>query len=435
MFCALLLLPFECVALLNFYPMNQIKLLFSSAFLLFSSALMAQDFTKIDSVINAEIRQKNIAGGVAYIIHNNKVVVDKAYGYADVSNLKPMQTDAIFRIASQTKAIISVAVLQLVEKQLIGLDDPIEKYIASFSNQKVALLENDTFKMVDKMRSITIRDLLSHQSGISSADEYPKFKPLFEKNALNQPLNKGFASLEEEVEHISAMPLVHQPGARFSYGLSTNVLGRLIELVSGLPLDQYLAKNIFRPLKMRDTYFYLPKNKQGRLVKVYMKKAKDSLAEINPAVYPVNYPLALKGKYFSAIGGLVSTTHDYALFLQSIYYDGNTSKRKHILTSNIVDQLLSNQLGEKTFVSGGVKSLNTFGLGVGLTSPLGRVINNASVGSFFWGGAFNTAYMVDRKRNIITLFYFQRMPFVLPPLLSKLEKMTIDIIDQYNGNR
>lgn len=395
---------------------------------LFLSA-SAQDFTKIDSIINAEIELKNISGGAAYIYYNNKVVLNKAYGFADIEAHKPMEVHSIFRIASQTKATISIAFLQLVEKNKIQLNDPIEKYIPSFAHQQVAVIENDSFKLVNRDRSITIRDLLTHTSGISSVDEYPKFKYLFEKYKLHKSLDNGYSSLKEEVDQIAAMPLVHQPGARFSYGLSTNVIGRLIELISGLPLDKYLVNNLFEPLNMKDTYFYLPNEKKSRLVSVYAKINKDSLAKIDPKQFPVDYPLKDKGNYFSAIGGLVSTTYDYAQLLQCLLNNGKTKSGKILIGKSILEQFWTNQLGNQTFVFGGSKSLNNFGLGVGLTTKAGQVINNASEGSFFWGGAFNTAYMVDKKRNLITLFYFQRLPFVLPPLLSKLEKTTIQIID------
>ena len=403
-------------------------------FLLLANNNSAQNFTKIDSIINAEIQLKNIAGGVAYVYHNNKVVYNKAFGYANLANQTKMEVGSIFRIASQTKAIVSIAFLQLVEKGKLGLDDPIEKYITSFSNQKVAIIEADTFKLVSKNRSITIRDLLTHQSGISAQDEFPKYKALFDKYKLNQPLNTGFTSLKEEVDQIATMPLVHQPGERFSYGLSTNVIGSLIEIISGMTLDAYLNKNVFGPLQMQDTYFYLPKEKQNRLVKVYARYSKDSLIEIDPKIYPVNYPLQEKGQYFSAIGGLVSTTHDYGSFLQCLLRNGKMKNGKQLIGEAILNQFWTNQLGDKTFIFGGVKSLNNFGLGVGLTTKLGQIINNASEGSFFWGGAFNTAYMVDRKRNLITIFCFQRAPFVLPPLLTKLEKTTIQIIDDARGN-
>ena len=391
----------------------------------------AQDFRPIDSIINSEINQNNTAGGVALVFHKGKIVLDKAYGYADIRAKAPMQTNSMFRIASMTKAIVSIGVLQLVDKGIVQLDDPIEKYIPAFTKQKVAIIKGVGFELIDKNRSITIRDLLTHQSGISSADEYPKYKNLFIQYGLDQGLNLGFKNLEEEVNQIAAMPLVHQPGARFSYGLSTNVLGRLIEIVSRQGLDYYLQKNILVPLEMKDTYFYLPDEKKNRLVKTYFKTTANQLEEVDTALFPINYPLQKDRQYFSAIGGLVSTTHDYLKFLNCLLNEGVTSKGKKIISKLILDQFWTNQLGDKTFIFGGFPSPNNFGLGVGLTTTKGQSMNNASVGSFFWGGAFNTAYMVDKQRGLITLYFFQRTPFVLPPLLSKLEKTTIQIIDQY----
>ena len=391
----------------------------------------AQNFRPIDSIINSEINQNNTAGGVALVFHKGKIVLDKAYGYADIRSKTPMQTNSIFRIASMTKAIVSIGVLQLVDKGIVQLDDPIEKYIPAFTKQKVAIIKGAGFELIDKNRSITIRDLLTHQSGISSADEYPKYKNLFIQYGLDQGLNLGFKNLEEEVNQIAAMPLVHQPGARFSYGLSTNVLGRLIEIVSRQGLDYYLQKNILVPLEMKDTYFYLPDEKKNRLVKTYFKTTANQLEEVDTALFPINYPLQKDRQYFSAIGGLVSTTHDYLKFLNCLLNEGVASKGKKIISKLILDQFWTNQLGDKTFIFGGFPSPNNFGLGVGLTTTKGQSMNNASVGSFFWGGAFNTAYMVDKERGLITLYFFQRTPFVLPPLLSKLEKTTIQIIDQY----
>jgi CubicO group peptidase (beta-lactamase class C family) len=391
--------------------------------------LFAQDFHTIDSTIEKQIQQHKVAGAVAMILHNGTIVFDKAYGFADHANQKPMTTASIFRIASQTKAIVSIAFLQLVEAGKIGLDEPIEKYIPAFATQQVAIVEKDSIQLVARNRSITIRDLLSHQSGISSGDEFPKLKKLFAQYQLDKPLNTAFGSLQEEVAQIAKMPLAHQPGERFSYGLSTNVIGRLIEIVSGESLNNYLLKNIFKPLQMKDTYFYLPKEKQSRLVKVYMNKKADSLEEVTTDLYPINYPNAENRGYYSAIGGLVSTTHDYAKFLTCLLNDGIYAKHKSLIKKGTLDQFTSNQLGEKTFIFGGMKSLNNFGLGVGLTTKAGTILNNASEGSFFWGGAFNTAYMVDKKRKLITLFYFQRVPFDLPPVLSGLEKQTIYAID------
>jgi CubicO group peptidase (beta-lactamase class C family) len=407
------------------------KALFFCILLLFSVSIFAQlpTFYRIDSTINAEIAQHNIAGGVALIAKNGKIVHHQAYGFANLDASVKMQENAIFRIASQTKAIISVAVLQLVEQGRVRLEDPIEKYFPAFSGQKVYLKQADTLVLVDRNRSITVRDLLTHQSGISSADEYPYLQKEFVKYGLSNNGFNQYPSLSAEIAQIAKMPLAHQPGARFSYGLSTNVLGGLIELITKQSLSNYLTNNIFKPLGMEDTYFYLPKSKQNRLVEIYIKQD-NRLVAADRTKMPVDYPLLNNTTYFSAIGGLVSTTKDYFLFLNHLLNPTMSKNTFRVLQPATVEQLLTNQLGEKTFIFGGFPSLNQFGLGVGLTSVKGQSINKASVGSYFWGGAFNTAYMVDPKRNIITLFYFQRTPFVLPPLLSKLEKTTIELIDQ-----
>lgn len=407
------------------------KYLFWTFFILpsFFAYPYAQSFNKIDSIILTELSQKNIAGAVALVAKDGEIVYHKSYGYANIQSAKMMRKDAIFRIASQTKAIVSVAILQLVQKGQLQLDDPIEKYFPAFAAQKVYHYQSGQLTFVEKKRSVTIRDLLSHQSGIASAEEYPYLKNEFVKFGLS---NNGFSfydDLRAEINQIAKMPLAHQPGARFSYGLSTNVLGGLVELISKQNLAIYLTQNIFKPLGMEDTYFYLPKAKQNRLVEIYTRQGAN-LLEVDRMKIPVDYPLSDKQTYFSAIGGLTSTAYDYYLFLNNLLNPPRKSNGFRLLDAATTKSLTSNELGDKTFIFGGFPSPNQFGLGVGLTSVKGQSINNASVGSFFWGGAFNTAYMVDPKRNLITLFYFQRTPFVLPPLLTKLEKTTIEIIDQ-----
>ena len=393
------------------------------------SSVQAQDFSTIDSIIQVQIQKHNTPGAVGLIIKDGVTIYDKAFGYANVEQKIPMSSKSIFRIASQTKAIVSVACLQLVQKNKIGLDDPIQNYFPSFAQQKVVSGSPDSIVFENLHRLITVRDLLTHQSGISSADEYPKYASLFQQYGLDKSMGFTYATLEQEVEQIAKMPLMHQPGARFSYGLSTNVIGALIEKVTGISLDVYLKKNIFDPLQMEDTYFYLPERKQNRLVELYYKSSDTTLAKMDPTLFNANYPLLKNSKYFSAIGGLVSTTHDYAKFLSCLLL-GGTANGKTIVAKNLVDSFTTNQLGTKTFIFGGFPSLNNFGLGVGLTSVKGQVVNNASVGSFFWGGAFNTAYMVDPTRKLITVFFFQRTPFALSSILSSLEKATIKIVDK-----
>jgi CubicO group peptidase (beta-lactamase class C family) len=399
------------------------------AVLLIQATVRSQACLLIDSLIEQQIANQQISGGVAYIYHQNKVIVKKAYGWADPRRTISMKENSIFRIASNTKVIVSIGVLQLVEKGLVGLDDAIEKYIPAFASQQVIQAMGDTFNLVQRKRSITIRDLLSHQSGIASADEYPKQRALYARYGLSNSLSPKFTTLAEEVEQIAAMPLMHQPGERFSYGLSTNVLGRLIELVSGLSLDKYLKKNIFRPLGMKDTYFYLPESKSARLVKMSFRNAENQLEEFSTPIFNIDYPLLDNSKYYSAIGGLVSTVTDLGTFLLCLLQEGAYSG-KRIIGKEILEQFWTNQLGNKTFIFGGIPSSNNFGLGVGLTTKAGQKMNGASEGSFFWGGAFNTAYMVDRNRKLITIFFFQRTPFVLPWFLSQLERTAIQCVDQ-----
>jgi CubicO group peptidase (beta-lactamase class C family) len=271
--------------------MNVVKYLLVFCAVSFSIGLSAQNFSALDSIINLQINKHNSPGAVGLVIKEGKVLYDKAFGYSNLEQKIPMTNRSIFRIASQTKAVVSVAFLQLVEKGAIGLDDPIEKYFPAFSSQKVISAKGDSFQLVDRARSATIRDLLTHQSGISSGDEYPKYAYLYKKYNLDKPLNGSYVTLAEEVAQIAQMPLMHQPGERFSYGLSTNVIGALIEKISGLRLDAYLFKNIFEPLGMKDTYFYLPKNKQDRLVKLYAKNTDTSLALVPPALFNADYPL------------------------------------------------------------------------------------------------------------------------------------------------
>jgi CubicO group peptidase (beta-lactamase class C family) len=308
------------------------------------SSLKAQDFRAIDSVLQLQIQKHNTSGAVGLIIKDGVVLYDKAFGVSNLAQKSPMTPQSIFRIASQTKAIVSVACLQLLERGFIQLDDPIQNYFPAFKNQKVVSGTLEQMVLVPLQRPITIRDLLTHQSGISSSDEYPKYDALFKKFNLDKSLSNNFKNLASEVEQIAQMPLMHQPGDRFSYGLSTNVIGALIEKVSGLSLEVYLKKNIFDPLQMKDTYFYLPKNKASRLVELYYKSSDTTLATVDPAVFDANYPLQQNSRYFSAIGGLVSTTHDYTKFLICLL-NGGTVKNKKILSKNLIDSLTTNQLG------------------------------------------------------------------------------------------
>lgn len=387
----------------------------------------AQRLRAVDSAMFAVIANGKIPGGVALVMSQGRIVHHQAYGSADPLGRQPMDTTSVFRIASMTKAVVSVALLQLVASKGLSLDMPVERFLYAFGSQQVAVPENGAFRLVNKVRSVTLRDLLTHRSGISSATEHPAFTALFRTYGLESPLGLGFTSLAAQVDAIADMPLVHQPGARFSYGSSTEVVGRLVEVLSGMPLDRYLRRHVFRPLGMHDTGFRLRASQAHRLVPVCMTAKDGRLTTVDTALFKVDFPLDRKSRYVSAAGGLVSTASDYARFLQCLL-DGGVRNGVRILEGRWVDSLVTNQLGDATFIFGGARSLNRFGLGVGLTSRAGTAITHAAEGSFFWGGALNTSYLVDTRRGILTVFLFQRLPFDLAPVLSSLERTAFDAL-------
>lgn len=405
--------------------------IFPLIFVLLASYLSSrsQGIPAIDQRIQQLIQKEKIPGGVALIMHNGKIVHHRAYGQRSVNDSSAMRTNDLFRIASMTKAIVSVGLLQLVEKHRIPLDTPLHAYLPGFMDQQVAIRHPDgSFKTRPSRRAVTIRDILTHRSGISAASEHPGFLPLYRKYRLDDPMHLGFRDLEELCDSLVAMPLVHDPGARFSYGASTDVAGRLIEVISGLRIDQYLQTRIFKPLRMNDTRFRLSGPQANRLVPISITMANGHLGTMDAHQAISMYPLDKEGKFFSAAGGLVSTATDYARFLECLRLGGQWKNRR-LLGKPWVDSLLTDQLGGDTFIFGGMRGLNGFGLGVGITSTAGEKITHANPGSFFWGGALNCSYLVDRSKGIITIFMFQRTPFDLPAELSALERTAIDALE------
>lgn len=405
-----------------------LRFLFACLLLPPTTVLKSQGIPNIDKRIEALIKQEKVSGGVAMIMQNGHIMHLRAYGRRSAFDTTVMRVDDIFRIASMTKAIVSVGLLQLIEKYGIPLDTPLHSYLPAFRDQPVAIRNPEgVFKTRPATRAVTIRDILTHRSGISSASEHPAFMALYRKYKLDEAMHLHSRDLAELCDSLAAMPLVHDPGARFSYGASTDVAGRLIEVIAGKRIDEYLKDQIFRPLRMNDTHFRLTPSKALRLIPVAVTLADGKLGTLDDNHSVSAYPTDKEGKFFSAAGGLVSTAQDYARFLECLRLGGRW-KGKRLLGSAWVDSLLTDQLGGNTFIFGGIRGLNGFGLGVGITSKAGQTVTHASPGSFFWGGALNCSYLVDRSRGIITVFMFQRTPFDLPAELSALERTAIDAL-------
>jgi CubicO group peptidase (beta-lactamase class C family) len=359
---------------------------------------------RIDNMLQQSIDSGWIAGAVGFIARDGKIIYNRSFGVSDLETKSPMGNDAIFRIASQTKAITSIAVMMLFEEGKLLLDDRISKYIPEFANPCVLDKFNEkdtTYTTVPAIREITIRDLLTHTSGIDYAG-------IGSKNMIaiyaKSDIPSGFVSdkilLGDKIKALGKLPLVHQPGEKFTYGLNVDVLGYLVEVLSGESLDRYFQKHIFEPLGMTDTYFYLPSSKFERLVKVNTEDIKHHLVKLPDE--SMNYPM-VEGTYYSGGAGLSSTTKDYATFLQMLLNKGEYNG-KRLLSRRTVELITSNQIGGLNM------GRDKFGLGFQITTANGQAKLGVSEGSFSWGGYFGTTYWADPKERLVCLVFIQQSP-------------------------
>ena len=377
--------------------------------------------TNIDTLINEYVNRNWVNGVVTLIVKDGKVIQTKGYGYSDVVSKKIMQPNSIFRIASQTKAIVSAGILLLYDEGKLSLSDPVSKFLPGFANAKVLDKFNEkdtTYTSVSADRSVTIKDLLTHSSGI----DYPgigtkNMKAIYAKENIPSGLGDVDQNLVATMNKLGGLPLAFQPGTQWRYGLSVDVLGAVIEVISGTDLESFLRKNILGPLGMNDTWFNLPADKASRLTAVYTE---DSLQQIIPwskkttGIDP-DYPL-VKKKYFSGGAGLSSTAMDYAIFLQMIM-NGGSYNGKQILSKRVVAMMLHNQL-DFSF-----NGKNYFGLGFEIVSDKGSASQSRNEGTFDWGGFFGTTYWADPKEHLIVLFMTQQTPNSHGELESKFEQI------------
>jgi len=370
----------------------------------------ADRLSRIDSSIGQWINQGWMQGGTALIIRNGKVVYHKGFGYSDLDSKTPMQKNDIFRIASQTKAITSVAIMMLFEEGKLLLDDPVSKFIPAYKNQQVLNTFNEsdtTYTTVPAKREITIRQLLSHTSGLGYASIGSKeANAIYAKANLTAGLNVQDDDLLSAMNRLAKMPLMHQPGERWTYGLNTDLLGCLVEVISGKTLDAFFKERIFTPMGMKDTQFLIPAEKAKRLVALYREMPNGKLAKataylLNGKSVTPDYPL-IASTYYSGGAGLSSTIEDYGIFLQMLL-NGGVYNGKRLLSRNSVRMMTSNQIGDVTYGGGNDK----FGLGFAVVTDKSSARTPANEGTFSWGGAFATSYWVDPKENMVYLFYRQ----------------------------
>ena len=376
-----------------------------------AAGFSAERLARIDKVLQEYVDKKWLAGGSAIVVHNGSIVYYKAFGYDDIDTKKAEKKDAIFRIASQTKAITSVAVMMLYEQGKFLLDDPLSKYIPEYKDQKVLDKFNEadtTYTTVPAKREVTIRDLLTHTSGIAYAQIGSKeSNAIYYKNGIVGGIGVDKIVLGDKMKKLGSMPLFHQPGEKWTYGLNTDLLGYLVEVVSGMSLADFFAKNIFQPLGMKDTYFYLPKDKYSRLVTLYAEdstkhvKKMDAQIDIN-GKFNRDYP-ATEGTYYSGGGGLSSTAYDYAVFMQMLV-NGGEYNGSRILSRNSIKLMTQNQIGDLSLGD------DKFGLGFGIVTENGVGKTPVSVGTFDWGGMFSSSYWIDPKEKITGQLFLNQFP-------------------------
>ncbi|MBS1559453.1 MAG: beta-lactamase family protein [Bacteroidetes bacterium] len=365
------------------------------------NGVSSERLQRIDRTLSEYVSKKLIPGAVALIVRNGKIVYEKSFGQANLENQVPLRNDHIFRIASQTKAITSLAVMMLWEEGKFSLDEPISKYIPEFKNPTVLVWFNEkdsSYSTQPAKSEITIRQLLTHTSGIDyAAIGSREMRALYAKAGIPSGIGiKNSDVLGDKIKKLARLPLKHQPGEQWTYSLSTDVLGYLVEVLSGITFDHFLKERIFKPLGMNDTYFYLPTEKYNRLVTLY--EMKDGTFSSPSVVFDnVNpeYP-KLGGHYYSGGAGLSSTVEDYAKFLQLFLNQGEYNGTR-LLSRKTVELMLTNQLHAP------IKE--NFGLGFGLETPENDYLSPYSIGSFSWGGAFNTHYWVDPKEKLIGILY------------------------------
>lgn len=379
-----------------------------------SAGMSTERLKRIDRVIDSYVQKEQVAGAIVLVARHGKVVYHKAYGYDDLDSKTPLKKDAIVRIASQTKAITSSAIMMLYEEGYFLLDDPVSKYIPSFSSPQVLVKfnpEDSSYTTRPASREISIRDLLTHTSGIGYAVIGSReANAIYAKNNIPVGIEDPQGSLAAVMERLGKMPLFHDPGTKYLYSLSTDVLGYLVEAVSGKTLSDFLRERLFVPAGMNDTYFYLPENKRSRLATLYTENREKKTVKVAIHGGPLakdgnmleNYP-RMNGKYYSGGAGLSSTAFDYAIFLQMLL-NGGIYNGKQLLSPTTVRLFTSNQLA-------GLKDTkNNFSLGFGITTAEQAARFPMSEGTFDWGGAFGTQYWADPAEGLVGIILTQKQP-------------------------
>ena len=398
-------------------------------------------FSGVTDILRKSIDEKGIAGAVAIIVDRGETVYKRAIGKRDVARGEAMTTDTLFRIASMTKPITSVAIMMLIEEGKIALDDPLSKFIPEFADVRFAspasppdAPRSDSERTPSSARPITIHDLLTHTSGLTYGFLSPdSHLPEFGRLGVCEGLVEAEHDLAENCRRLARAPLIATPGTEWNYSLSTDVLGRVIEVASDMTLQEFFRTRILLPLKMHDTHFVVPEKKLHRLATLYEPDEEGRIRVVPTGsrnVENVNYSASYQHpgatSYFSGGAGLVSSADDYVRFLRMLLNRGELEGMR-LLRSETVDLMTRNQIGDLTilFTIHGDK----FGYGFGVHSKKSERMG-ASIGTYSWGGIFHTYFWVDPKREVIGVVMTQLYPFSHLTLWGDFQQAAYDALDQ-----
>ena len=373
-----------------------------------SVGLSSDRLERLRTVMQEYADEGRVAGVVTYVARSGRIAHLEAAGMADIEAGRAMQKDTIFRIASQTKALTSVAVMMLVEEGRVGLSDPVARFLPAFEKTTVAVpSEGSGTDVVPAKRAITIRDLLTHTAGISYGEG-----PGQDQWKAAGIQGWYFADRDEPVsavvERMASLPMDAQPGERFVYGYNTDILGVVVETVSGMTLAEFFEKRITGPLGLEDTRFYLPPAQKDRLAAVYAAKDGDIERATDPRLGQGHY---VEGPRVAFAGGagLLSTARDYGRFLQALL-DGGELDGVRLLSPKTIELMTVNHVGPRLAEAWDDRHGMGFGLGFDVVVDLGEYARHGSPGAWGWGGAYHTTYWADPKEKLVALLMTQLRP-------------------------
>ncbi len=422
---SLYLLCWLCLSLPSLQAQNQLKNTLTPE----SVGMSTERLKRIDTVLNEYLQKDWIPGVVVLVARKGEIVYHQAVGKNGITSNSPMQKDDIFRIASMTKPIVSVGLMLLYEEGKFLLDEPLAKYIPEFKNPQILKIFNpqdSSYTAEPAKKQITLRHLLTHTSGISYGFmDSKQTGAIYAKAGIPDLATMAKTTIGERMKILATLPLLHEPGDAWSYGLNTDVIGYLIEILSGEQLDVFLQKRIFDPLEMQNTRFFYDKVMEKRIVKMAYegKDGKVNFYTNQPEAAMADFPTKGAKSYFSGGSGLCSTAEDYFKFCQMIL-DKGKYKNKQIIAPKTLELMTKNQIGAKTVWGGGDK----FGLGFSISTPESSTKHLGSVGRLGWGGAFNTTFWIDPEEQIVAVLMTQIYPTTHKELYEKFENLVYQAI-------